>query len=251
MGEPVDYKYYAKWKGWDKDRFGLVSHGSRVAFKGEFDALLESTSDVLEIGFGNGQLLGYFRSQGHRVVGVEINESLVSIAKEKGYTCYMGKAWEVPELKSCRFDLIVGIAVAEHLSYSDLISLFGWARRILRTSGALVLKFPEGSSPMALGYQNGDFTHISCLTRTKIEALCNLTDMQLADYRDEQLVSDKLCALGLFGRLSLSILRIYARFFKIFIRTACFPLNPKLSLATNSIAVIKPSKLLGGASRGS
>ncbi len=238
----MNYTRYAQWKGWNRENFGICGPGSRFSFGLEFNGVLKGASDVLEIGYGNGELLAYFHSQGHRVVGLEINESLVEIARAKGFTAYLGKPWEVPELCSRKFGLIVGLAVAEHMGHSDLVEFFRWAECRLCDTGVLFLKFPEGSSPFALGYQNGDFTHLSCLTKTKIEALCEMSNMSLISYSDERLLSNKLCSFGLFGRLLLTCMQMYAKSLKFVIRAILFPLCPNLSLATNSIAIIKPLK---------
>jgi len=237
-----EYSRYLHWKGWSREAFGQCSPGNRFCFEQQFEGLLKPDSRILEVGFGNGELLGFLKGRGRHVVGVEINEELVKRAIDRGFTAYYGHPWEIADLQTEKFDLVVGMAVAEHMDYACLIKFFKWVSANLRESGVLFLKFPEGSSPIALGYQNGDFTHISCLTITKIEALCELSGMGLAAYIDDQLVSNTLCSLGPVGRFALVCLQLYARLLKLLIRMLFFPLNPRLNLATNSIALIKPLK---------
>lgn len=238
----MNYKGYIDWKEWAKDDFGLVTPGSRFSFDQTFKKKLKENSKVLEIGFGNGELLSYFRAQGHHVVGVEINDKLVDRARNSKYAAYSGNVCDISELQLERFDLIVAFSVAEHMSHQDLNALFSWTKKHLNDEGLLYLKFPEGGSPFGLAYQNGDFTHVSCLTKSKLEFLCKANGMELVSYTDEQLVSNKLCSLGFKGRICLLLLQLYANLLKWTIRLLLFPVSPSLRLGTNSIAVIKSSR---------
>lgn len=240
----MNYDGYIEWKNWGEQEFGLIMPGSRFCFDQIFKQKLGKDSKVLEIGFGNGELLSYFRAQGHQVWGSEINDELVGRAKKCGYAAYMGAVWDITELQLQKFDLIVVFAVAEHMSKDELNSLFLWSKQHLNKAGKLYLKFPEGASPFGLGYQNGDFTHVTSLTKSKIKALCNGSNMELLSYTDELLVSNKLCSFGLMGRLALLMMQLYAGLLKWVIRILLFPLIPSLKLATNSIAVIQNSEYI-------
>ena len=232
------YKGYLQWKGWRQDNFGEVRPGSRFQFRQMFCRRLKANSRILEIGFGNGELISFLSENGHQVFGSEINDDLVARATAAGFKAYLGNIWEIPILQSEKFDMIVGLAVAEHLHYDDLILLFSWARNQLNSGGSLYLMFPEGASPLALGYQHGDFTHHSCLTKSKIKALCSETSMKLTSYADAPLASNILCSLGPFGWFCLCLLQVYSSLLKCTIRMLLFPLCPSLRLSTNSIAVI-------------
>jgi SAM-dependent methyltransferase len=235
----MNYKGYIDWKKWSEEDFGLLTPGSRFSFDQTFKKKLKVSSKILEIGFGNGELLSYFRDKGHQVVGVEVNGALVRRALNSQYAAYLGAVSEIPELQFEKFDLIVAFSVAEHMSYEDLNALFSWTKKHLNHGGLLYLKFPEGGSPLALAYQNGDFTHVTCLTKSKIKSLCNESDMELVSYTDEHLVSNKLCGFGLIGRMCLMMLQWYGNLLKWTIKLLLFPLCPSLKLGTNSIAVIK------------
>lgn len=239
----MNYDGYLGWKRWDKKTFGVVTPGSRFSFHQTFKHGLKKKSRILEIGFGNGELLTYFHTQGHQVVGVEINSTLVDRANNFGYEAYSGAVWDIAELQSESFDLIVAFSVVEHLTHDELNAFFLWARERLNDSGAMCLKFPEGASPFGLGYQNGDFTHVSCLTKSKIELLCNVNNLDLKSYDDELIVSNKLCSFGFLGKVVLVIMQWYAKWLKLAIRIFLFPVSTSLRLGTNSIAIITPTKV--------
>lgn len=240
----MDNKKYIGWKSWDEKDFGFVKPGSHFYFDQIFKPRLREKSQVLEVGFGNGELLDYFRAQGHEVVGVEINDALVERANKLGYEAYnSGAVWEVAELQFEKFDLIVAFSVAEHMDYDQLNAFFSWVAKHLNGAGKLYLQFPEGASPFGLANQNGDFTHVTSLTRTKIEVLCNASNMEIVSYSDDLLSSNKLCSFGLPGKMILLILQWYALIVKWGVRIILYPLTTSLRLGTNSIAVITVQKI--------
>ena len=226
------------WKQWHAEQFATVSPGSRFYFDQIFRHLPDKQGKVLEIGYGNGPILGYFRARGHEVVGVEINERLVKRAHECEYQAYQGPVWATAELQPLWFDLVVAFDVAEHMSYQELQNFFSWVKNHLNEDGKFYLRFPEGASPLGLAIQNGDFMHVTSLTLPKIEALCIESDMKLVSYSDDLLSSNKLCSLGLVGRGFLLLLQGYAYVLKWILRAILYPIATSLRLSTNSIAVI-------------
>jgi SAM-dependent methyltransferase len=231
---------YIRWKHWDIEKFAQVDPGASYYFDQLFKRyrLLRCRSKILEIGFGNGELLGYLRKHDHEVMGVEINSHLVERAINSGFKAFMGAIWDIPELQHEKFDLIVAFDVAEHLTYMELNKLFSWVNGHLNKGGELILKFPEGASPFGLAYQNGDFTHVTSLTKGKVLALCDTNDLVLVSYKDEFLRSNKLCAFGFVGRIALIMLQGYASLLRWTMRILLYPLSIDLRLSTNSIAVI-------------
>lgn len=230
---------YIQWKNWNMDHFGTVSPRLLYYYSRIFnDKQLSGRCKILEIGFGNGSLLGYLRQTGHHVSGVEVNEHLVERARISGYKAYCGQVWEIGELQKDAFDFIIAFDVAEHMTGKELRSLFIWVKGHLSEKGRLILKFPEGASPFGLAAQNGDFTHVTILTRSKIEALCCGSGMALLSYKDDMLSSNTLCSRGLPGIMVLKAIQIHANFLKMMLRLLLYPLSRHSSFATNSIAVI-------------
>jgi SAM-dependent methyltransferase len=234
----MDDNKYIGWKNWSEKDFGLVKPGRKFYFDQIFKPKLLEKSRVLEVGFGNGELLGYFGAQGHDVVGVEINDVLTTRANKLGYVAYTGAVWEIAELLYEKFDQIVAFNVLEHMNHENLYMFFLWARKHLDDDGRLYLQFPEGASPFGLANQNGDFTHVTSLTREKIEVLCNASKMRVLSYSDDPLTSNKLCSFGLPGKIALLFLQGYASVVKWALRILLWPLATSLRFGTNSIAVV-------------
>ncbi len=240
----MDNDSYIGWKHWHAEQFATVAPGNRFYLDQVFGRRSGKNGKVLEIGYGNGALLGYFRARGHEVVGVEINAPLVARANECGYLAYHGSVWAIAELQAQRFDLIVAFDVAEHMSYEELRTFFTWVQDHLNEGGELYLRFPEGASPFGLANQNGDFTHVTSLSLPKIEALCAGSRMELVSYSDDVLSSNILCALGPVGKLILLLLQGYAAALKGLLKLILYPLATSLRLGTNSIVVISTRKVV-------
>lgn len=120
-------------------------------------------AEILEIGFGRGRFLAWARQRGYAVTGVELIPELVERACSKGFVAYRGRVQDVPELCRQEFDLIVAFDVFEHLTRDELLELLRFLRRILKPSGRILVRFPNGASPFGLMYQHGDVTHITAL----------------------------------------------------------------------------------------
>ena len=230
---------YIHWKRWDTKEFGLPDAGESFYFDRLFKRMLKAKSHILEIGFGNGELLGYFKTLGHSVVGVEIQDELVAEAAKKGFTAFSGLVSKIPELQTDRFDLIVACDVVEHLTYDELTTLFRWMKGHLDPNGRVLLRFPEGASPLALANYNGDFTHKTFFTKDKMQNLCIANGLILDRYFDDLISSNKLCSLGLFGKFLLMVLQSYSWFLMRVLRIIFYPIEWKLRMGTNSIAVIR------------
>ena len=236
----TDGENYIKWKHWNSEKFALVDSGASYYFDQLFkkNRILRDRSKIIEIGFGNGELLGYLRKHDHKVTGVEINSHLVERAIKSGFEAFTGPIWDIPKLQLEKFDLILAFDVAEHMTHMELNKLFSWVRSHLNKGGKLMLRFPEGASPFGLAYQNGDFTHVTSLTKGKIIALCDTNNLELLTYSDEFLRSNKLCSYGFPGKIVLRLLQGYASLVRWTMRVFLYPLSADLRLSTNSIAVI-------------
>jgi SAM-dependent methyltransferase len=155
------YSSYSSFKGW-----GGAAAPVRPE---EFSEILKlgrcaQPSRILEIGFGRGQFLDWARAGGHDVVGVEIIPEMIGAARSRGHAVHETLEKEIDG----QFDLIVAIDVFEHISYSELTTMLLRCRQLLRSSGRLVARFPNGDSPFSGRYQNGDATHVKPMTASAL-----------------------------------------------------------------------------------
>lgn len=181
-----EYIGYSQWKLWNsKGYFGELKKTASDCFDGQLSRLqlnLESGEKICELGFGGGAFLKYCVTKGCKVVGIEIQEDLLSQAKNAGYEVYPDK-----KALAGRFDKIFAFDVIEHLTVLEIRDFLEWASNSLANDGALVLRFPNGDSYEGLGAFNGDVTHITFIGKSKLLQLLAPTNLVLERFEGEYL----------------------------------------------------------------
>jgi 2-polyprenyl-3-methyl-5-hydroxy-6-metoxy-1,4-benzoquinol methylase len=234
------YKDYIKNKQWNEKDFSKLSPGKEFYFTQTINTGKIGKLSVLEVGFGNGELLAFFRKKTENITGIEISSELVERARFHGYKSYCGWVCDIKQLDDNLFNYIIVIDVIEHMSHKQINEFFLWACDRLEEDGVLHLRFPEGSSPFGLSNQNGDTTHVSIITKDKIKEFCSVTNgLTLEKYYDDLLQSNSLCKLGLFGKFLLKFIQWYAAILRYILKFFFFPLSPSTRFGNNSIAIIK------------
>lgn len=162
---------YLDWKHWEAGRFGRCpdSEARYFAWHIRRARLPAAPSRVLEIGFGNGNCLGYCRKQGWQAAGIEINETLKQRASEAGFQVYQD-VHAVPETES--YELIAAFDVLEHLPIDQAETFLGALRARLAPQGAILVRVPNGDSPFGRTYQHGDRTHVETYCLGKLRQVC-------------------------------------------------------------------------------
>ena len=177
------YSCYETWKGWGR----LFEYTPEKAdyFRGETDGLAIKGADVLEIGFGSGDLLQWMADQGSRVSGSEINPILAQAAVDHGIAIVDAAIERVSEEYESAFDTIIALDVFEHFTMAQIEARLEAAERMLRTGGHLLLRFPNSQSPFGLFPQCGDPTHLSFLSKSIFESLLARRNMVIVRYGHE------------------------------------------------------------------
>ncbi len=157
---------YEDWKQWPESEFLKYSDREAIYFSTLVRKFqIPRNAEVLEVGFGNGGLLGYMRSTGRTVCGIETNKVLVDRASRHGIKCYKS----LGEADSNSFDCILLMDVLEHIDQSEIPYIFSVLERLLAPGGIVILRSPNGHSPLGLSNQHGDVTHVTVVTVPKVE----------------------------------------------------------------------------------
>jgi 2-polyprenyl-3-methyl-5-hydroxy-6-metoxy-1,4-benzoquinol methylase len=99
---------------------------------------------LLELGFGRGDLSVWLAQQGALVTGVELGQDLVSaastLASLNGVSCdfRQGNISDLTGIASDAFDIVVGIAILHHLSQVDVLKTLTECQRVLKPGGIAV-----------------------------------------------------------------------------------------------------------------
>jgi SAM-dependent methyltransferase len=175
MNEP--YERYVEFKQWEKQSFGEVKLSDY--YDGEIGRAFGTVPGpgrlkIVEIGFGNGEFLGWARLRGNHAVGVEVIEELNQRAKDAGFDT----APSIDALlmaNASAYDLVAAFDVLEHIEPRALVELLNKVHTLLRPGGILLASFPNGDSPFGLRYQYGDLTHRTVLSEGSVAQLLQQT----------------------------------------------------------------------------
>jgi 2-polyprenyl-3-methyl-5-hydroxy-6-metoxy-1,4-benzoquinol methylase len=170
------YGEYLEFKAWDEKR----DPGLDEIFAIEIArAGAVSPAAILEVGFGYGHFLDWAAERGYRITGVEIIETLVERARERGHRAFCGMAHQVPEIAQNRFELIVAFDVLEHLLIDEITALLRFAKAVLTPHGRFLARFPNGASPFGAFYQSGDITHVTALSPSRVKQIAAPVGLEL------------------------------------------------------------------------
>ena len=156
---------YEDWKNWKDGDFGKNTPEDDAYFskiKKTFN--LNNNLRVLEIGFGNGNFLNYCKNNNWDVVGVELIKELLDRATSAGFSVYDN----IDNIPNKKFDLVVCFDVLEHIEHIEVVNFLKKIKSLLNPGGTLIIRTPNGSSPLGLANQHGDITHVNIITATKM-----------------------------------------------------------------------------------
>ncbi|URW74448.1 class I SAM-dependent methyltransferase [Sphingomonas donggukensis] len=173
------YDDYHAWKGWGT-AFAWTAEEGRY-YAAEF-AVDPTGLEVLEIGFGAGEFLGWAKDQGARVSGIEITAASIAAAEKAGIPLLAADFEQHSALRAEFYDAVVAFDVFEHLPPAAIPAKIAAIARSLKPGGRLILRYPNGQSPFGLDPQNGDATHLIALSRAKIEQFASGTGLRTIRY---------------------------------------------------------------------
>lgn len=172
---------YSEWKGWETT-FTFTNHEAAY-YSGELSGVPLQGKAVLEVGYGTGAFLGWAKAQGAIISGVEIDPEAIKSAESNGIPLLPADFETVADRQSAAFDLIAAFDVWEHFSIAEITARTKAAETMLKPGGHLLLRFPNGQSPFGLGPQNADATHVTALSREKMEHVIRGMRFSIVRYR--------------------------------------------------------------------
>jgi SAM-dependent methyltransferase len=119
----------------DPDAFASYSACAVAGPFSAFAALLEPSSTVLDAGCGPGRDLARFAAQGHKPIGIDLNEDFVDRARAHG-PVILGDLRSLP-LQAASFDAVWASASLIHLPYEDAAVALQELARVARTGAPI------------------------------------------------------------------------------------------------------------------
>jgi ubiquinone/menaquinone biosynthesis C-methylase UbiE len=114
-----------------------------------FLSLVKKGGSILDLGCGTGRITGYFKNKGYDVVGVDLSQEMLAIAK-KNYPdiefrlCDM-RALSIPDRS---FDALSFSYSLFHLTKQEAEAVLSQAAHILKKDGVLFLVLQEGTGEL-------------------------------------------------------------------------------------------------------
>jgi 2-polyprenyl-3-methyl-5-hydroxy-6-metoxy-1,4-benzoquinol methylase len=157
----ADDRAYARWA--DYHYYPHLSH-------------LRTDAAILDLGCGPGRTLAYLRSKGHiNAKGIDLSAEQVAVARSRGLDAFVGDIGAYLSSTQDLYDAMIMIDVVEHLTKTELLTLFPLISSRLKPGGVIVIQTVNGEGLFPLQIMYGDFTHVTYLTASSIEQLLLVT----------------------------------------------------------------------------
>ena len=111
--------------------------------------ILKDEVKALDIGCGRGEWISLLNENGFNARGIDVNESMVRLASQKGLNAAVNDALgELKSLEENSLDIITAFQVVEHIKFDDVLELIKEAKRVLAPCGILILETPNPENIM-------------------------------------------------------------------------------------------------------
>lgn len=153
---------------------------------------LDRSARIYEVACGPGVLLTWLRSTGYsNIRGSDFSEVQIEVAAAGGFD--VRQADSVEELRAISegtLDCIIALDFYEHLEKSIFLDFLSEAYRALKPGGRLILRGPNGDTPVMGRALYNDITHITTYTSVAMNAV-----MEMIGFRDTAFRDDTLAAI--------------------------------------------------------
>ena len=171
----------------------------------------DKASPITELACGHGSFLGWLKSRDFsRVNGVDSSAEQIAIARQVGATVHQADVnqWLAGQSDASQ-QVIVGIDLIEHLSKDDFMALLEHSFRVLSLKGRLILRFPNGDSPLVGMNLFNDITHVWTYTPNCMNTLAQMHGFAGTEFKDEscEAIRDSRWLKVPLARLSAALLR--------------------------------------------
>ena len=149
--------------------------------------LSKKSPRVVELACGHGSFLWWLKARGfERAIGVDSSREQIVFARQVRLPVFEGDVndWLSKQVANS-LDVMVGIDLIEHLSKDAFMQLLKSSARVLGTEGKLILRYPNGDSPLVGRNLFNDITHVWTYTTNCIETLARMHGFQRFEFRDE------------------------------------------------------------------
>jgi len=184
------YQYQAKARG-ITNLSNVIRHAEEKAYL--YDRVVlpwlpeKKSGRISELACGHGSFLHWLKSRKFsNVTGIDSSAEQIQFARQVGVTVNHEDVlrW-LTNQASESFDSLVAIDLIEHLAKDDFMELLRLARLALAPGGCLVLRFPNGDSPLVGMNLFNDITHVWTYTPNCLQSLAAMHGFSRVEFNDE------------------------------------------------------------------
>jgi 2-polyprenyl-3-methyl-5-hydroxy-6-metoxy-1,4-benzoquinol methylase len=146
---------------------------------------------IYEVACGAGIVLRWLTELGYtNIEGSDSAEVQIELAHALGLPAKLADSLgELRAMPSATVDCIIGLDFYEHLPKELLLDFLAEAHRVLTPGGRLILRGPNGASPVVGCALYNDITHQWALTPTAFRATLKMIGFQEVAFKDDVLAS--------------------------------------------------------------
>ncbi|HTL18891.1 MAG TPA: class I SAM-dependent methyltransferase [Patescibacteria group bacterium] len=147
----------------------------------------KKSSAMAEIACGHGSFLWWLKQRQYlNVIGVDSSAEQIALARLTGATVLEMelRKWLINQPDGS-LDVIVGIDLIEHISKDEFMDVLQVCRRVLGADGHLILRYPNGDSPLVGRNLFNDITHVWTYTSNCLQSLASMHGFSRVRFIDE------------------------------------------------------------------
>jgi SAM-dependent methyltransferase len=147
----------------------------------------ERHAPIAELACGHGSFLAWLQSRGFtRRAGIDASPEQIALARQTGAQAHEEDVitW-LRAQPAASWHAVVGIDLVEHLPKDVFLALLSEAKRVLLPGGSLILRLPNGDSPLVGLNLFNDVTHVWTYTSNCLETLAAMHGYEAASFIDE------------------------------------------------------------------
>jgi SAM-dependent methyltransferase len=170
---------------------------------------------IAELACGHGSFLWWLKERGFtRLAGIDSSPEQISLARQIGVETHLQDVIEwLRQQSAASQHLLIAIDFLEHISKDDVMELLVQSQRVLLPGGRLVLRYPNGDSPLVGMNLFNDITHVWTYTPNCLDSLARMHGFTRTAFVDEseQAIRDHRWFKVPFCRLSKTVLGLLFR----------------------------------------
>jgi 2-polyprenyl-3-methyl-5-hydroxy-6-metoxy-1,4-benzoquinol methylase len=142
---------------------------------------------IAELACGHGSLLYWLKNQGFAcLTGVDSSEEQIALAIQVGVPVHNEdvNGW-LQRKRVDSFDVLLAIDLIEHLSKDEFMQFLKTTHHALAAAGRLILRYPNGDSPLVGLNLFNDITHVWTYTSNCLQTLAAMHGFAQALFVDE------------------------------------------------------------------